>query len=77
MSRCLMSNKNEQTGFLLVYFTLTEGIAVVDEIKLKNIQFDVTQWKDVLIIELNMVWKLALEFQKSIDIILEVNENNS
>jgi len=63
---------------LLVYFTLTEGIDVVDEIKnLKNIQFDVTQWKDILIIELNMVWKLSLEFQRSIDTILEINESNT
>lgn len=64
--------------FLLVYFTLTEGIDVVDEIKnLKNIQFDVTQWKDILIIEFNMVWKLSLEFQKSIHTILEINESNT
>lgn len=61
--------------FLFVYFTLTEGIDVVDEIKnLKNIQFDVTQWKDILIIEFNMFWKLSLEFQKSIS---EINESNT
>lgn len=62
---------------MFVYFTLTEGIDVVDEIKnLNNIQFDMTKWKDILLIEFNMMWKLALEFQKIIDIILEINESN-
>ena len=36
-----------------------------------------TQWKDILIIEFNMVWKLSLEFQKSIDVISEINESNT
>lgn len=60
---------------MLVYFTLTEGI--VNEINLKNNQLNMKQWKDILIIEFNMVWRLSLEFQKLIDIILEINESNT
>lgn len=36
-----------------------------------------TQWKYILIIEFNMVWRLSLEFQKIIDTILEINESNT
>lgn len=35
-----------------------------------------TKWRDILLIEFNMVWKLALEFQKIIGIILEINESS-
>lgn len=37
MSRCLMSNKNEQIRFFFcVYFTLTEGMDIVAETKTKQ-----------------------------------------